>query len=479
MLKNRSFVSKVLALGITIGAFGLFSACENPVLQSGDAEFAARKVGIGTATIGNVSIDGTIRSAFSDSVVITLTGNSFDVSAGDDVTNWFTNPPLGTFSAVIASIANNQIATITVSGSSTVVSSYWIRVTIPEDDLSIKDGDIVIVPVATATYNILWPRSGWTKSVQPPFTDGSVNASAYGNGTFVVGNRNNSAAAYSTNGGATWTAANTQFGGAHVSFMTYINGAFYAAGDNGSLSSSSDGKTWTLIGQKLLNSADIRTLAYGNGITIIAGTGGQAAYTQGYPTASSQWTSLTIVPGFTANYNSIVFGGGLFVATGQNTLSAYSPNGINWKDTTAQTQVIFPNPGGQSSIKMAAYDPAANRFVIVGFHETAYADAASGNLTWTGVDLTDIMGTTARTSWLNCVTFGGGYFVAGGSEGQSISSTDGISWAVTGAQNQFPPSSTDVPFVNSIAFNGDGQIPVYLIGGGLDAGPGIGAYNTH
>jgi hypothetical protein len=357
-----------------------------------------------------------------------------------------------------------------------VVSSFYIDVTIPASDLTTGSDPIVINPVSTVVYDIRWPFAQWTQSGIAPFADGSVNASAYGNKTFVVGNRNNGTAAYSLNGGVTWTATKVWAGSDHISFLTFIDGLFYAAGNGGSLAASPDGSTWTLIsGTGLLNGEDIRSLAYGNGVTILVGTGGQAAYTRGYPTATSTWTSLTIVSGFTANYNSIVFGGGLFVVTGQNTLSAYSSDGIKWVDTTSQTKVLFPNPGGQSSIKMAAYDPANNKFVIVGFHEAAYVIPDGSKFTWAGVDLTDIMGTTSRTSWLNAVTFGGGYFVAGGSEGQSISSTDGISWAVTGAQGQFPAPTTDIPFVNSIAYGDDRN--VYLISGGMDAGPSIAAYN--
>jgi hypothetical protein len=476
-------VSKVLALGIALVVFGFFSACENPVLQSGDAEFEARKVGTGSAGIGNVSINGTIESPFSQSVVITLTDNSFVVSEEDDVTSWFTNPPLGIFSAEVASISggSDNIATITVSGTSSVVSSFWIHVTIPEDALLFDDAPIAIIPTANAFYNIRWDHTAWTQSAAAPFTDGSVNASAYGEGTYVVGNRNNGKAAYSTDGGKSWTQTDVRFGENHISSLAYINGTFYATGFGGNLSSSLDGITWTPLGSGLLNNADIKTIAYGNGITLIAGTNGQAAYIQGYPSLGAAWKSINGFPNFSANFNSIAYGldtagNPLFVISGQEALTGYSNDGINWTDTTYQTNKIFPPTGSQSSIKMVAYDPNNRKFVVVGFHEAAYVVPAPGNFTWVGVNLEEIMGTTARTSWLNAVTYGGGYFVAGGSGGQAISSTDGVSWAITGVQGQFPPAS-DIQFINSIAYNEDGIFDQYLIAGGVDAGPAIAAYN--
>ncbi|MHB9293245.1 hypothetical protein Holit_02366 [Hollandina sp. SP2] len=481
MLKTskRFALSRVNLWGlILLGAFALaVMGCDNPV-QTWDEAAEARAVTVGTATINPVTISGTINTPIPSTLVtITLVNNTFDSNiTGTDASLWFANLPQGLSASVTSLRSRNQVAEITVSGTPQAVSSFYIRGTIPGSALIIDSDPIDITPVSTVVYDIRWPFAQWTQSGKAPFADGSVNASAYGNKTFVVGNRNNGTAAYSLDGGATWDQINVWSGSNHISYLTFINGLFYAAGDGGSLASSPDGITWTLISASgLLNGEDIRTIAYGNRITIIAGTSGQAAYTNGYPTSGSTWTALTIVPSFTANYNSIVYGGGLFVATGQNALSAYSLDGIKWTDTTAQTQVIFPNAGGQSSIKMAAYDPTANKFVIVGFHEAAYMVPNGITFTWTGVDLTDIMGTTSRTSWLNCVTFGGGYFVAGGSEGQSISSTDGINWAITNAQGQFPAPSTDIPFVNSIPYGEDRN--VYLIGGGMDDGPGIAAYN--
>ena len=476
---NTLFKVKRLGLGALAALALLVMGCENPSVWNEDSE--ARGVKAGTAAISPVSIDGTQGTTLKVSVIITLASDSFVVNPGTDATSWFANLPTG-LSAIVNSISGStdNIATLTVSGTPTVVSSYWIRGTVPE--AALESGTVApIAPSQEAVYNILWPRSGWTQSQTSPLPNSAVNSAAYGNGVFVVGSRNDGSASYSPDGGATWRPINPGFGTNWISNIAFLNGAFYAAGEGGTLSTSQNGLAWTVIGTGLLNGEDIRAIAYGNGVTVIAGTNGEAEWTT-TPTDPQSWQPIQGFPSsFTGNFNSIAFGtdtsgSPLFVITGQQALSGYSSDGKTWTDTTAQTVIIFPNSGGQSSIKMVAYDPDHHKFVIVGFHEAAYAVPQGGKVTWTGVDLTDIMGSTSRTSWLNAVTFGGGYFVAGGSLGVSISSTDGINWAVTGAQSQFP--TTDVPFVNAIAYNGDGAIPVYLIGGGFDAGPGIAAYNT-
>jgi hypothetical protein len=453
-----------------------FTACDSPL--SLDEDSAARAVRTGTATFGVVTIDGTIGTGLSNQVNIDLVGNTFIVDEGTYVTSWFTNLPAGLTAQVAINYGPRVV--IIINGTPQVVSAYYIRGTIPASALDIKDANITIAVNPNAKYDIRWPYTGWTQSANPALQGGSVNAAAYGNGAFVVGNRNNNTGAFSTNGGATWTQVQIFPVNAHVSSIVFIGGAFYAVGDLGTLSYSTDGRGWTLIAAGLLGGADIRTIAYGKGVTVIAGTNGQAAYTTGYPSPTSNWQPLQGISS-TANFNSVVFGvlpgtNGVFVITGQNAVSGYSINGINWTPTSAQTQAIFSAGGSQSSIKMVAYDPVNSKFMIVGYHEVAYATAnPNGISNWVGVDLTDIMGDTARTSWLNCVTYGDGYFVAGGSEGQSISSTDGINWGLTGAKDQFIPGA-DIPFVNAITY--DTYLDKFLIAGGIDAGPGIGVYNN-
>jgi hypothetical protein len=296
-----------------------------------------------------------------------------------------------------------------------------------------------------------------------------VNAAAYGNGVFVLGNFNDGTVAVSTDG-TSWIQASTGIIG-YIKEIAFINGTFYAVGANGSLGTSIDGSTWTTPVTGLLNGNTVNSIAYGNGVYVIVGNGGQAAWTT--DPSGSLWRAIDL-QGFASNVNSVAFGGNIFIMVGQLGFSAFTtdPTAI-WNITTNTTLAIFNNTTSSSQwgIKMVTYGNGT--FVAVGFGTTAYT---TNGTNWAGVSVQDITGLDAKTSWLNAVSYGGGYFVAGGGTGQSISSINGITWAVTGAQGQFTPSPPDGNmFINAITY-GAGK---YIIGGGYDGGPGIAAYNTN
>jgi hypothetical protein len=471
--KNHGTWFHVRSIGIAalMALTVFFAACNNLALS--DSDPAARSVRFGTANIAPVTVTGVINTALTQDVYITLTSDEFDEDLDPDATSWFSNLPAG-LSAEVTDFSGNS-ATVTISGTPTEVSSFWIRGAIPGDAL-VSGTPAPIAVNRAALYNILWPIAGnWTAST--PFATGSVNATAYGkigsSKIFLAASRVDDNVAYSING-EDWEPNNIGFGSTnHVIYIAFINNTFYAVGTGGNMAYSTDGIAWEIV-SGLLSGNNINSIAYGNSVWVIVGNNGSAA-SAADPSAAANWTPLTIVTGFSANYNSVVYGGRYFVATGQDATSAYSITGSGaWTDTTDQTEQFF-TPTEQSSIKMVAYDSEANKFVAVGFHAAAYVVPTANNFTWIEVEnLTDILGSSNKTSWLNCVTFGGDYFVAGGGMGQSICSKDGINWAVTGAQGLF----TDDPsnqFVNNIAYNNDDA--VYLIGGGLDAGPGIAAQN--
>jgi hypothetical protein len=484
METNTLYKVKRLGLAVLAALALIMTGCENPAVWDGDAE--SRSVTAGNVLLDPVVVEGTLNTAIDPVAVhITLASDFFIAEPGDDASSWF-NLPAG-LSASVTSIGGSagEKATVTLTGKPKVVSSFYIQGEIPGSAL--ESGNFsTITGSATAVYNIRWPYNSWDHS--QVFPKGAVNCSTYGEGLFVVGNRQAGDVAYSQDNGRTWTIVSlwvTNAADDWVSSVVYIDDAFYAGGNYGMLASSPDGVNWTIIGAKLLNGEDIRTIAYGNGLTIIGGTNGQTAQTTGYPTASSPWTPVSIF-GTTDTINSIAFGadtGGvpLFVATAQGSHSAYLYPSVGiWEDTSNQTAAIFyGTTSGQTSIKMVAYDPNNHKFVAVGFHKAAYVvpTPSSNGFTWVPVELSDIMGATARTAWLNCVTFGGGYFVAGGSNGQTISSNDGINWAITGVEGEFPLPGSDIPFANTIVYNPDEK--TYLVSGGFDDGPGIAAYNIN
>jgi hypothetical protein len=325
---------------------------------------------------------------------------------------------------------------------------------------------------------------------------------AYGDGTYLVSSYANASAAYSTDGGLTWTAvsAATTGMGTYFPYILFVPGSnndpgtFYAVGAGGNIRTTTvDGleneDTWDPAGSSLIDSNDIRGIAYNaeQDVTFIVGNDGYVSWTSGLPDGPApKWTALQLISDGTA-LNSVatgeIDGTTVVVVTGQNGFSAYAIDNFSflsdWTITSDETQNIFGYEGGPAGIKQVAFN-GNRRFVAVGYARTAYIDFNANPVAsyWTGVSVEELLTfAPSRTAWLNCVTYGGGFFVAGGSQGVSIMSVDGVNWAVTGAVSEFSTSSDS--FVNNIAYNPDGPFDVYMIGGNLNAGPGVAAFNTN
>jgi hypothetical protein len=492
IMKEKNHVRWLSSIGTAalLALTVFFTACDSPL--SLDEDSAARAVTAGNAKISAVTVTGIVGSSIATATfTLTLDTDYFDdPQPTTDVTSWFTNVPGSQLTATLTGISGDydEIATIEISGTPGAISSAPITGTIPSTALGTGSSAPIIVNTS-AVWDISWSiYNNWalSKTVIP---NGSVNGLVYGNGILVASGFNDGTAAYSTDGGATWTPiTDLGFGSNYASIIIYVgdNDTFYAAGQGGVITSATSanvGGVWTRLGTGLLGSGqDIRGIGYGvlsgGNYTIIVGTNGNAARTLGFPTPRSSWSTITPVDGFTAHYNSVAFGydtnnSPLAVVTAQLGASAWSSDGTTWTDTSTLTQAIFGSTGSQSGIKMVAYSLEEKKFVAVGFHQTAWVVPTPATFTWSGVSVSNLLGTSAKTSWLNCVTYGNGFFVAGGGSAQSISSTDGINWNNTGARTQFP-APLDSDFINNIAY--DSVHNVYVIGGGPDAGPGIVAY---
>jgi hypothetical protein len=471
-------IAALLALAVFV------SGCEVPVESIGKASQASFSVKALGDSIDPVTISGTVNTSITTAttyVNLTTTQFSSTLTTGTVVSDWFTNLPDGLV-ATILSIQSNVRIRLAVRGTPTVLSSFWINLTIPAS-ATIGTNDITIAPVSNALYDIRWNHGGWSHSTLSPFPTAAVNAVAYGAGTYVVSSYNDGTAAYTVDGGSRWTRLSQSVTGFsdYIPYITFMpNGTFYAVGSGGILAMAAPadiGTKWTPLLSGHFNGDVIKGIAYSTPLntTVIVASGGNLSRTTGLPGTGSTWTDSTI-PGFTANINSVSAGTidnvNYFVITGQDGFSAYSNDGISWTDTSSETQPIFGSSGGTAGIKMVTF--GANKFVAVGYAKAAIFDGHY----WTGIDLMELMGSAAtRTAWLNCVTYGGGYFVAGGSLGQSISSEDGINWAFTGAQGQFDTTSDS--FINNIAYNGDASYGAYMIGGSNNVGPGIAAVNSY
>ena len=92
-----------------------------------------------TATVGNVTIDGTTSTAITAAEVkITLTNDKFKaIAATTDVKSWFTNLPAGLEAKIKTAVNDNDTtATIEISGTPSVASSAPLAITIPAANLA-------------------------------------------------------------------------------------------------------------------------------------------------------------------------------------------------------------------------------------------------------------------------------------------------------------------------------------------------------
>jgi hypothetical protein len=277
-----------------------------------------------------------------------------------------------------------------------------------------------------------------------------IQAAAYGNGVFVAGSRSDGTAAYSPDG-IFWTALDataTTFGSNSFQQIRFLNGKFYAVGTGGAMASSSDGVNWTALSQAAITSR-INDIAWGAGKLVIVGNAGIMAYSDN---GGSTWTANDQSALFkdsgnaAANINSVVYAAGNFVAVGQAGTAAWSVDGVAWADAgpgASGTHAIFGNSGGPAGIKMAACGNGV--FVIAGQGKAA---VSADGVSWQARDLSSLLG-TGGTSWLNCVVFADGKFVAGGANGQLVYSFDAVNWTKASQTEAIFGSGN---FINGIAF---------------------------
>ncbi|MDR1899359.1 MAG: hypothetical protein LBQ55_05065 [Treponema sp.] len=305
------------------------------------------------------------------------------------------------------------------------------------------------------------PLTKWQAVAAVPFSN-EVYAVAYGNGRFVAGGSDGTGA-YSFDG-AVWASLDgtaTTFGTDAISSIKFLNGKFWAVGGNGKIAASTTGISWDAVTQTEITGR-IRDIAYGAGKYVAVGEAGMMVYSSdGAAWTANDQTGIFKHSGNTAvNINSIVYAAGKFVAVGQSGTAAVSGDGVYWINVgpgeNVGTHALFGNTNsGSNGIKMVAYGNGI--FVAAG--QAKVAKSADG-IIWTKVDLQSLLGIPGNTSWLNCVTFVDGRFVAGGGSGQAVYSVNGQNWTKIA---QTGPIFGTGQFINSIAY---GVERFVAVGGG-------------
>ena len=166
---------------------------------------------------------------------------------------------------------------------------------------------------------------------------------------------------------------------------------------------------WTA--STLPSSANWYSVIYGDGkFVAVANNSNKAAYS----TDGINWTASSLSS--SAKWYSVTYGDGKFVAvaSGNSNKAAYSTDGINW---TAST---LPSSGYWESV---TYGDGKFVAVVTGSNKAAYS---TDGINWTASTM------PSSANWIS-VTYGDGKFVAVASGGSNkvAYSTDGINWTET------------------------------------------------
>jgi hypothetical protein len=275
------------------------------------------------------------------------------------------------------------------------------------------------------------------------------------------------------NPAATWTARTS--GTTQAIFaLTYADGLYVYAGQNGSLATSTDAITWTARTSDTTMS--IRALTYGDGLYVYAGD--RPAFSDGVLATSTDaitWTART--SGTTRDIKALTYGNGLYVYGGNNGVLATSTDAITWTARTSGTfstinALIYVNNlyvyGGTSGVLATSTDAITwtARTSATGTQPIIALTYGNGLYVYGGgagvlATSTDAITWTARTSPtatnINALTYGNGLYVYGGTGGVIGTSGDGVTWTAR-------TSGTTLGFI-SLIYNNN----LFVAGGGSGA----------
>lgn len=222
----------------------------------------------------------------------------------------------------------------------------------------------------------------------------------------------------------------------------YVAVGTVAPSDPAPILSSPDGVAWT---QRHTVSQSLLAVAWGGGLFVAVGENKTLLTSPDAITWTARDAGMSAIPDTSDDLLSIAYANGLFVAGGQGGNYITSPDGITW---TART---LPSTADRRGV---AY--GVGLWVIVGESGDIYT-SASGTGSWSR--RTNPLG--ASTMW--AVTFGS-LFVVVGDQNQIATSPDGITWTARTS----PLSATSVPLA---AGHGNGVHLVGATGGGLVTSP--------
>ena len=243
--------------------------------------------------------------------------------------------------------------------------------------------------------------NGKWESIAYTEVDESLRSIIYANGKFL--GIDTKGVVYSTDG-VTWTRVTSNTSISAIGYhqdsdrFVYYDGSrkwYYYDG------------TSSAVGGGTRPSAPVRTIAYGNGITIAVDSAGKTYYTSDGIT----WAAGGTCSSGSALLNDIAYGDGKFVIVGDANVSYYSTDGNTWVENLVSDF--------NYDCKGIAY--GNGKFVIVG--EEGFSYYSEDGVIW-------LEGNTVGEETLNSIAFSDEYnmFVSVGDNGTSYYSEDGVNW---------------------------------------------------
>lgn len=295
---------------------------------------------------------------------------------------------------------------VAVAGSGRIYTSldgeYWTR---QSDGISsvtktlrsvVYSEDLDLFVVVGNDETILTSSDGVTWESIRPYQLGRILYSVtYGNGIFVAVGSD----ILTSTDGITWTVVTTS----NLNEVNYLNGIFVAVGQNGNIMTSSDGITWTPRTSGVND--NLNSITYGEGLFVITGDSKILKSLDGII-----WNQQD----FSTGAKKIKFINGMFKAVGTGGTIVTSLDGTNW--TQEYQNKYFPY-----NIQDMIYCEELDLFVAIG---------TSGSI----LTSTDGISWTPRTSGTSNHLYSIVYaeekelFIVVGDRGTILTSTDGISW---------------------------------------------------
>ena len=303
-----------------------------------------------------------------------------------------------------------------------------------------------------------------------------LRAAAFGNNLFMAGGANGTI--LTSEDGVDWDSQTVIPGGAPVQGLAYGNDGFMAAtgskesnGNGGSLAFSSDqGDTWkTVYESAQLNYLDV---AFGNNTFIAPSKEGQVAII-GKSSGSTDVKPVSTEAVSNKELRAAAFGDGLFIVAGVQGEVYSSENGAIWTDISSgkfnfkklldQQQTgknaidkIFDGTKGdlnKLSINFNAATFGEGKHIIAGSGGAIFYSNNGGK----GWKFASANPFTAREN-VNSLDYADGLFIAGGTNGKTALSVDGINWYEKTIENLELGSEQEGNYnINALA-NGNGVV---------------------